>query len=207
MRTNVYVDGFNLFYGALKGTSCKWLDLHLLFQTVLGTHHNIRSIKYFTARVSGTPVDPSKPQRQDVYLRALQRFRPHTEVHYGHFLTHKIWAHLVRPAGRQHKVEVLRTQEKGSDVNLAVHVVNDAWLDAYDCAVVVTNDSDISEALSIVKQHCSKRIGLLTPGTRRPSRQLLSHADFSRNIRRGVLRSSQLPNPIPGTNIRKPSNW
>ena len=49
MRTIVYVDGFNLFYRALKGTSWKWLDLHLLFRTVLGPHHDIRTIKYFTA--------------------------------------------------------------------------------------------------------------------------------------------------------------
>ena len=56
MRTIVYVDGFNIFYRALKGTSWKWLDLHLLFRTVLGPYHDIRTIKYFTARVSATPA-------------------------------------------------------------------------------------------------------------------------------------------------------
>ena len=110
MRTIVYVDGFNLFYRALKGTSWKWLDLHSLFWTVLGSHHDIRTIKYFTARVSATPADPSKAQRQDVYLRGLQHFRPHVQVFYGGFLTHKVWAPLVRPIEGRKKVEIFRTR-------------------------------------------------------------------------------------------------
>ena len=104
-------------------------------------------------------------------------------------------------------MEVIRTEEKGSDVNLAVHIVNDAWLDAYDCAVVVSNDSDIAEAMRLVRRHCEKRIGLVTPGTGRPSRQLMAHADFSRHVRVSGLQHSQLPDPIPGTNIRKPAAW
>ncbi len=207
MRTVVYVDGFNLYYGALKGTSWKWLDLVALFEKVLQPHHDILAIKYFTARVSGTFSDPSKPQRQDVYLHALQRYRPVVEIYLGHFLSHTVRAPLAQPLGLQRMVGVIRTEEKGSDVNLAVHLLNDAWLDAYDCAVVVTNDSDIAEAMRLVKQHHAKRVGLITPGTGRPSRQLMAHADFSRHIRDNALQRSQLPDPIPGTNIRKPARW
>ena len=76
MRTFVYVDGFNLYYGCLKRSRWKWLDLVALFERVLQPHHEIAAVKYFTARVSGTPGDPSTPQRQDVYLRALKHFRP-----------------------------------------------------------------------------------------------------------------------------------
>ena len=207
MRTVVYVDGFNLYYGALKRTSWKWLDLVALFEKVLQPRHRILAIKYFTARVSGTINDPAKPQRQDVYLRALQQYRPVVEVFLGHFLSHKVRAHLVQPLGGRHTVEVVRTEEKGSDVNLAVHLLNDAWLDAYDCAVVVSNDSDIAEAMRLVKLHRGKRIGLITPGRSRPSRQLMAHTDFSRSIRDNALERSQLPDPIPGTNIRKPARW
>ena len=74
MRMFVYVDGFNLYYGVLKGTSWKWLDLVALVEKVLQQHHDILKVKYFTARVSGTPTDQSKRQRQEVYLRTLQRF-------------------------------------------------------------------------------------------------------------------------------------
>ena len=207
MRTFVYVDGFNLYYRALKGTPWKWLDLPALLATVLQSHHDILTVKYFTARVSGTSAEPSKPQRQDVYLRALRRYRPEVEVYFGHFLSHRVRAPLAEPAGDRRTAEVIRTEEKGSDVNLAVHLINDGWLDAYDCAVVVSNDSDIAEAMRLVRHHHGKRIGLVTPGTGRPSRQLMAHADFARHIRPNALRRSQLPDLIPGTNIRKPTRW
>ena len=207
MRTFVYVDGFNLYYGAIKSTPWKWLDLPALFAKILQPHHDILTVKYFTARVSGTPADQSKPQRQDVYLRALRRYRPEVEVYFGHFLSHRVRAPLAQPAGDRRTAEVIRTEEKGSDVNLAVHLLNDGWLDAYDCAVVVSNDSDIAEAMRLVRRHHGKRIGLVTPGTGRPSRQLMAHADFARHVRPNALRRSQLSDPIPGTSIRKPPRW
>ena len=207
MRTFVYVDGFNLYYGALKGTSWKWLDLPALFARVLQPHHDILKVKYYTARVSGTPADQSKPQRQDVYLRALRHYRLEVEVYFGHFLSHPVTAPLARPVGNVRTARVIRTEEKGSDVNLAVHLLNDGWLDAYDCAVVVSNDSDIAEAMRLVRQQHGKRIGLMTPGNRGASRQLLAHADFARRIRAGGLQQAQLPDPIPGTGIRKPARW
>ena len=111
-------------------------------------------------------------------------------------------------ASDRRMVEVVKTEEKGSDVNLAVHLLNDSWLDRYDCAVVVSNDSDLAEAMRLVKQHHEKLIiGLVTPGSHRPSRQLQRHADFARRVRENVLQDSQLPNPIPTTNIRKPASW
>ena len=57
MRTYIYVDGFNLYYRALKQTPFKWLDLSGLFRDVLKSHHDILKIKYFTARVSARPND------------------------------------------------------------------------------------------------------------------------------------------------------
>ncbi len=207
MRTFVYVDGFNLYYGALKGTPLKWLDLPALFSRVLQSHHDILKVKYFTARVSGTPADQSKPQRQDVYLRALRHFQPEVDVYYGHFLSHPVRAPLAQPVGNVRTATVIRTEEKGSDVNLAVHLLNDGWLDAYDCGVVVSNDSDIAEAMRLVRLHHGKRIGLVTPGTGRTSQQLRRHADFNCRVRTGALRDSQLPKLIPGTTIRKPAKW
>ena len=103
MRTFVYVDGFNLYYGALEGTPWKWLDLPALFAKVLQPHHDIPTVKYFTARVSGTPADPSKPQRQDVYLRALRRYRPEVDVYFGYFLSHRVRAPLAEPAGQSRR--------------------------------------------------------------------------------------------------------
>ncbi len=157
--------------------------------------------------MSGTSADPSKPQRQDVHLRALQRYRPEVKACFGHFPSHRVRAPLAQPIGNRRTAEVIRTEEKGSDVNLAVHLLNDGWLDVHDCAVVVSNDSDLAEAMRLMRRHHGKRIGLVTPGTRRPSRQLMDHADFTRHIRPNALRQSQLPDPIPGTTIGKPQRW
>ena len=118
-----------------------------------------------------------------------------------------MWEPLAQAVGNQRTVEIVRTEEKGSDVNLAVHLLDDGWLDAYDCAVVVSNDSDIAEAMRLVRQHHAKRIGLESPGSARPWCQLMTHADFSRHTRSSTLQRTQPPDPIPGTNIRRPERW
>ena len=126
-------------------------------------------------------------------------------MHFGHFLRHRVRASLVQPAANQSMIEVIGTEEKGSDVNLAVRLLNDGWLDTYDCGVVVSNDSDIAEAMQAVREYRGKRIGLVTPGTGRSSRQLMAHADFALHVRANGLQQSQLPHPILGTTIRKPA--
>ena len=207
MRTYIYVDGFNLYYRSLKRTPYKWLDLCGLFHDILQPHHDILKIKFFTARVHERPNDLSIPQRQDVYLDALQSYCKEVEVIFGHFQTHIVRAPLAHPHSNQRFVEILKTEEKGTDVNLATHLLNDGWLNVYDSAILVTNDSDISEAMRLVKILPNKSLGLLTPGTGNPSQQLLLHADFHRHIRSRALMNNQLPSPIPGTNYTKPSSW
>ena len=105
--------------------------------------------------------------------------------------------------------EVIKTEEKGSDVNLSVHLLNDAWLNKYDAAIIVSNDSDMAESMRLVRiNHPNKVIGLVTPGKSvRTSEQLKKHSHFVKKIRDGVVKASQLPNPIPNTNIRKPNDW
>ena len=106
---------------------------------------------------------------------------------------------LAHPVGNQRTAEVIKIEEKGSDVNLAVHLLNDCWLNAYDCAVVVTSDSDLAEAMRLVRGRHPKLIGLMIPGNGRSTVQLRANSDFTRRIRESALRSSQLPDPIPGT--------
>lgn len=93
VRTRVYVDGFNLYYGAVRGTSFKWLDPVRLSRLLLPPHCVIDKLLYFTARVSGIP-DPAAPARQQAYLSALGTL-PEVEVHYGSFLAKTVWRPLV----------------------------------------------------------------------------------------------------------------
>ena len=207
MRTIVYVDGFNLYFGCVKNTPWKGLDLVALSKEVLHPKHEIVAVKYFTARVLETPDNPSKPLRQDVYLQALQHFRPEVEVYFGRFRSHKVRMLLADRTDDRRTVKVIKPEEKGSDVNLAVHLLNDCWLDLYDCAIVVSNDSDLAEAMRLVNEHGGKTIGLMKPRLKQRSDELRVHAKFVRDIRPSGLQNAQLPDPIPGTTFRKPAGW
>ena len=205
-RTNVYVDGFNLYYGALKNTSYRWLDLDALSRLLL-PGHEIREIRYFTARVMDRPKDPGAAARQDAYLRALKSL-PNVSVYFGHFLTHKVTMPSADPSAPYRPVRVFRTEEKGSDVNLATHLVHDAHMDRFDVAAVVSNDSDFLDPIRIVRDELNKRVGLLNPH-RRPSRALLPEIDFCKRIRAGVLSMAQFPDELTdrtGT-ISRPVSW
>ena len=188
------------------------MNFKKLFEYLLDSSHQILSIKYFTAMVTGK-IDPDQPIRQKTYIRALKKYVPEISVYYGKFLSHNVFKPLAYPInknlfGKDIKfVKVIKTEEKGSDVNLAVHLLNDTWLNLYDCAVIVSNDSDLSESLKLVKEQHKKKIGLITPGKTHPSRELLKYSDFTKRVRKGVLAASQLPDPIPGTTIHKPAVW
>ncbi|MFQ6607141.1 MAG: NYN domain-containing protein [Fidelibacterota bacterium] len=96
---------------------------------------------------------------------------------------------LVNPIGKNRYAHVIKTEEKGSDVNLATHLLNDAYQDKYDVGVVVSNDSDLLEPIKIVRKTLKKKIGILNP-YRYPSKVLLPVADFYKPIRKGVLNKS-----------------
>ncbi|MCT8998918.1 NYN domain-containing protein [Meinhardsimonia xiamenensis] len=208
MRTHVYIDGYNLYYGCLKRTPYKWLNIHALCCALL-PQNDIRAIRYFTAQVSGTPHDPDQPTRQQTYFRAL-RTLPQVSIHLGHFLTHEVtmpdaadWKN-GRYTGRQ----VMKTEEKGSDVNLATYLLVDAFDDAFDVAVIVSNDSDLKEPISVVRNRFGKTIGILNP-QKRVSRALKPYAHFIKQIRPGVLKNSQFPNTMQDAKgqFHKPTRW
>lgn len=210
MRTIIYIDGFNLYYGCLKKTPYKWFDLEKLFSQLLDEKNKIISIKYFTAKIREIEGDKGAPKRQNLYLKALKSYSKKLEIHYGHFLCHPVIMPLVDPVKKSERfAKVFKTEEKGSDVNLAVHLLNDAWLNAYDCAIIVSNDSDLSESMKLIKDHHpEKMLGLVTPGVKwRTSEQLRKYSDFVRKIRPTLLRDSQLPDSILGTPLCKPVEW
>ena len=171
---------------------------------MLGPQNQIIKIKYFTTLVSGKH-DPGKPIRQMNYISALEKYLPEISVYYGIFLSHSVPMPLADSKDFK-LVNVIKTEEKGSDVNLAVHLLNDAWLNAYDCAVILSNDSDLSEAIRMVKEQNQKIIGIATP-VDKPSAELIKYANFIKRIRKSILGASQLPDPIPGTKIYKPETW
>ena len=258
MRTRVYVDGFNLYYGALKGTPFKWLDPVGLTTLLLPREYEIDRLRYFTARVSGK-LDPWAPARQQIYLKALATL-PEVDIHYGRFLAKTAWRPLANlpVAGRRidtpprpvtlpqgdHRVlgARLRTlpvghypdrhggrdgapreprmplrdaviaefhtmEEKGSDVNLAAHLLNDAWKDLFDAAVVISNDTDLVVPIRMVTEERKRPVYVVCPGRWQIAPQLRRAASHVRHIRAAMLRTAQFPDTLPETAITKPTDW
>lgn len=121
MKTNVYVDGFNLYYGAVKGTPYKWLDIRKYCELAF-PKNDIHEVHYCTAIVTHAPWDPKQSLRQRTFIRALETTG--VEVHYGSFqsnVTSMPRAHPKR--GESRMVDVIKTEEKGSDVALGALLV------------------------------------------------------------------------------------
>jgi uncharacterized LabA/DUF88 family protein len=208
VRTIVYVDAFNLYYGCLKGTAYRWLNLEQLSRLLLAANNEITRIKYFTARVSARPTDLDQPNRQQLYLRALGTL-PMVEVHYGHYLTHEVRMPVASPLpGAARYVNVIKTEEKGSDVNLATHLVADAYENAFDAAALITNDSDLLEPVRLVRGRLKKTVGVLNPQPH-PSFVLKKAASFFKQIRPAALKGSQFPDELTDAvgRFRKPASW
>jgi hypothetical protein len=112
------------------------------------------------------------------------------------------------PGRPQQYARVIKTEEKGSDVNLATHLLHDAHRGRFDVAVIVSNDADLLEPIRIVREELGKKVGILNPH-KRPSRALLPHLDFIKPIRAGVLRASQFPATMTDQHgiFTKPAAW
>ena len=207
MRVYVYVDGFNVYYRALKGTSHKWLNLLKLSQRILDPGDTVEKVRYFTARVSARSGDPDAPRRQQIYLNALGTV-PEVEFHYGRFLPKTKKRPLVS-TGKF--VEIHDTEEKGSDVNFATHLLTDGWHKRYEAALVMSQDTDLIEPMRIVTHELGLKVGLVWLDSRRPSREMARISSFVRHISSADLTASQFPNPItltpPLLPLHKPATW
>lgn len=202
-KTIVYIDGFNFYYGCIKGTSYRWLDLFRFAQAML-PKNDVVQVKYFTALVKPTATDAIKPIRQQTYLRALATF-PTIEVLLGSFQSHIVRRPLANGKG---SVEIIDMKEKGSDVNLATELLVDGFQDRYEAAVVVSNDSDLVAPVQSVRKHLRKTVGIINPHSRQ-SVELRQCASFVKDVRTWALRESQLPpilHDVVGE-IHKPHGW
>lgn len=209
MRVYVYVDGFNLYYRALRGTPYKWLDIRALAQSLLDADDEIVAIRYFTARVRPRPDDPDAPRRQQLYISAL-RTTPNLTIHYGRFLPKTKWRPLVNPPpGGPRYVEIHDTEEKGSDVNLASFLLHDGWHGRYDAAFVLSQDTDLCEPVRMVRDGLNKPVGIACMDGNEAGK-LGRVSSFSRHVRPAHLEAAQFPNPIMGRDghlIEMPEAW
>lgn len=206
-RTIVYIDGFNLYYGAVKDTPYKWLNLRRYFEMIRNADE-IVEIKYFTALIVG----PTRPN-QDVYLRALATL-PALSVYLGKFTESKIECAVgdcLHTGTRRFK----RRLEKGTDVNIAVQMLNDAYQDRCDQLVLVTADSDLVPALRIIRTSFQdKRTVVYIPTGPEHERgaavELRQAAHQNRTLPLNLLKKAQFPAEVSdgsGGLICKPAAW
>lgn len=93
-----YVDGMNLYYGALKRhPGYRWLDIPAMVANLV-PGLTIAHTRYYTARIKATfPGDPG-PGRQRIYLEALQS-RPRITIKEGVYSDWSSWRRLDETEG------------------------------------------------------------------------------------------------------------
>ncbi|MEW8525523.1 MAG: NYN domain-containing protein [Candidatus Thiodiazotropha endolucinida] len=103
--------------------------------------------------------------------------------------------------------EVHSMEEKGSDVNLATHLLNDAWQELFDMALVISNDTDLVTPIKIVVEQRKLPVAVINPTMNRtPSAGLKRVASTVWHVRKEHYERSQFPDRMEG-GLSKPSEW
>lgn len=212
-RVIAYIDGFNLYHG-LRDAGWRWgywLDMTALARNLLKPGQTLAFTKYFTARIAGPkPADShskaqrltDKRQRQTAYLDALATLADF-KMFEGHYLAKDRSCHTCGAQWTTH-------EEKMTDVSIATELLVDAFQDAFDTALLISADSDLTPPTLAVRQFFpEKRIVAAFP-PKRSSVQLKRAANASFTIGRGKLKQSLLPVQVtlPGGHvITRPARW
>lgn len=206
-RTIFYVDGFNLYYGAVRSTpALKWLDLER-YCKLLRPHDEVVAIRYFSALVSG----PGRPD-QETYLRALST-TPLVEVILGKFKLKNVKCGVATcnsPGEKWYRMP----EEKRTDVNIAVFMLDDAYQNACDQMIIFSGDSDLVPAINMVrKRFPTKKIIVYVP-SRDPVRgaavELRTAAHVNRTLPLHLLSKAQFPSQFQdgsGGRVSRPAMW
>jgi uncharacterized LabA/DUF88 family protein len=217
VRTIVYVDGFNLYYGACRARGRKWLDLSALASRLL-PNDEIVEIAYCTANIKKDHSDPNKQDRQRLYHRALQTI-PHLEIYRGRYLPKIVSGPLVNPADGERPIRSVETyEEKGTDVNIASLLLTDGYDKRYESAVVISNDGDLKMPIEIVRTRLNLPVTVINPVLKRRGKKrsaalspepLPANAAFIQ-LRAKHVEECQFPDELTspkGAALIKPATW
>ncbi|MCK9487883.1 MAG: NYN domain-containing protein [Xanthomonadales bacterium] len=199
-----YIDGFNLFFG-LRDSGLRryyWLDPAKLIANLLKPDQSLVGTRYFTARIGSNTADPDKHLRQQTYLEAVETL-PGVEITFGQYLS--------KPKScRRCQTTWTHSEEKMTDVNIAVRLLTDAMDDAFDTAIIVSADSDLVPPVQVIRQRFpGKRVIIASPPNRHSTR-LAEAANACFTIGRKKLADSQLPDQVikpDGFVLQRPVQW
>jgi len=200
-RVIAYIDGYNFYYGLREARlhSSRWLDLPAMCRALLKGGQRLDLVRYFTTRVRN---DPAAAKRQSSFIDALTA-RGGIEIDFGHFISKERLCKSCGHAWRQ-------SEEKKTDVNIAVRLLDDAYDDRFDTAVVISGDSDLVPPIKSVRARFpSKRLVVASP-PKRVSGELRGAADAALTISDRTIRANRLPNPVmtsTGIQLWAPAGW
>jgi len=199
-RVVVYIDGFNLYFGMVDAgfDRYKWLNLLSLSNNLLSYNQELAGIKYFTSRVSN---NPEKQKRQSTYIEALQSAG--IAIYYGNYQNDRIECRLC---GNIWPVY----HEKMTDVNIATHIIIDAYQDKFDMAMLISGDSDLVPPINAIHHWFPKKRVFVAFPPKRHNSSIAMVAKGSITIGRKKLADSQFDpevKKLDGYMLKKPKEW
>lgn len=228
MRTLVYIDGLNLYYGCLKpNPDCRWLNVEAFVRYMcneVNPASDVIGVKYFNAPVLASLSSRGNVSMRslDNYMRALKHHCDNVEVIEGkHFKKSRKCYLNQNPIDFDNTYDVIIPEEKQTDVNIAIHMLADATDGLCQQQVLVSNDSDYATLIKMLKERHPKIIqGVIAPllpiekdnvRSREPSKDVLKHTDWSRYpIEKSIFEECQLPEKVQNhknKTIFKPTHW
>lgn len=221
MNTAIYIDGYNLYYGLLKNTKYKWLNLYSLLSEIIKIQNpqsDIVAIKYFTAPVISrfSQHKEKAQQSQNYYHKALCVQSDNCiKIINGYFDIDVSSPILYRkPIDLKAKSEVWKLEEKQTDVNIALEMYRDASIGEVQQQILVSSDSDLIPALKYIRNDFKSIVlGLVLPRSNdhgRANKGLSEFTDWTRShIKTEELEKHQFPEMIPTNKkpIYKPNYW
>jgi uncharacterized LabA/DUF88 family protein len=200
-RVAVYIDGFNVFHAIndhQKYHKYKWLNYQALARRYVGGLDHVVHVKFFTAY---PPWDAEKRRRHETYVEALKMMG--VEVILGKFKKKRRRCHKCQNEYETH-------EEKLTDVNIAINMLDDAHHDRYDRAIIISGDTDILPAIvKIRSEPYNKEVDVVIPIGRK-SDEMKQACDHAFKMTESQLHDCQMPAEVKrsdGTMLRRPSEW
>lgn len=201
-RGAFFVDGFNLYHPLreLGRPHLKWLDLWALGELVCRDRgHELVSVTYCTAYQKDSA---DQKLRHEKYIDALKSRG--VRVLLGHYI-------MAESKDCYHcGSKSVYPTEKQTDINLALSVFNDARLDKYDWAYLLSADSDQTATAKFMRSSFpDKKLVTVSPPNRGISDNIANFADGKRRLNEGDIEKCRFPSyvQINGKIIRCPREY
>ena len=200
-RVVAYIDGYNLYHGLIDARlrTSRWLDLRAMCKSQMQTGQQLEFVRCFTTRVRN---DPKKSERQSRFVDAIEGLGG-VLIDYGYFQSKVVHCHSCGHSWKQ-------SEEKKTDINIAVRLLEDAHDDKFDTAILISGDGDLAPAIQSVRSRTPEKRVVVAFPPKRNSFELQRAAHAHKRISRTTILSCHLPATVTtssGQVIKAPDGW